>query len=106
MKGRCRVNAVKAIWKDGKIVPGGPVDWPDGSEVLIEPVVGPPGKIGIVESDWSDDPASIEDWESWILTLQPLEYTAEEEAAMAQFDEQTRLFNVEAVRRQFEAISG
>ena len=99
-KERCRMNPVKAIWKDGRIVPGEPVNWPDGCEVLIEPVFVPLGKIGIDESEWRDDPDSIADWESWIATLQPLEFSAAEESAIARFDQQMRQYNIEAVRRQ------
>ncbi|MFN0055591.1 MAG: hypothetical protein ACKV0T_25875 [Planctomycetales bacterium] len=101
-KGRCRVNAIRATWKNGQIVPDGPVDWPDGCEVLVEPVPGPLEKIGIDEADWRDDPNSLADWESWIATLEPLEYTDDEHAAFARFDEQMRRYNIEAVRRQME----
>ena len=99
------MNAVRAIWKDGKIVPANPVDWPDGCEVLIEPVAEPNVRIGINESDWRDDLDALADWASWLATLQPLEFTQDEEAAMARFDEQMRHYNIEAVRRQMEDLA-
>ncbi len=32
------MNAVSAIWTNGRILPSEPVDWPDGSELLVEPL--------------------------------------------------------------------
>ena len=31
------MHAIKAIWKDGQILPSEPVDWPEGSELIVEP---------------------------------------------------------------------
>ena len=96
------MNAVKAVWKDGKIVPDGPVDWPEGCKVLVEPVSNALGMVGIEEAEWRDDPDSIADWESWIATVQPLEYSPDEESAIARFNEKMRCYNIEAVRRQMD----
>jgi len=41
------MNAVKATWTNGRILPGEPVDWPDGSELVVEPVG---SKIGLDEA--------------------------------------------------------
>jgi hypothetical protein len=35
---RVIMNAIKATWRDGQIVPQGPVDWPDGTELRVEPL--------------------------------------------------------------------
>ena len=59
-----------------------------------------PAKIGLDESEWRDDPAALAEWEAWIKTVEPLEYTPAEAAAFAAFDEQMRRYNLEAVRRQ------
>jgi hypothetical protein len=59
-------------------------------------------KIGIDESEWRDDLASLSDWDAWIKTIEPLEFTPEEQAAFARFDEAMRHYNIEAVRRQME----
>ncbi len=56
--------------------------------------------VGLDESKWRDDPASLAGWESCIKTIEPLEYTPEEEAAFARFNEGVRRYNIEAVRRQ------
>jgi hypothetical protein len=99
------MNAIKATWKGGRIVPAEPVDWSEGCEVVVEPVPVAASKIGLDESEWQDDPASRADWDAWIRTIEPLEFTAEEEAKFAQFDAQMRQYNIEAVRRQMEGRS-
>ena len=93
------MNAIKAIWTNGQIVPAEPVDWPEGSVLLVEPMV-PSEKIGLDESDWRDDAEALADWEAWIRTIEPLEYTDEERAEMARYNEAFRRYNLEAVRKQ------
>jgi hypothetical protein len=31
------MEAIHATWKNGQIVPDGPVDWPDGCRPMVEP---------------------------------------------------------------------
>jgi hypothetical protein len=93
------MNAIKAIWTNGQILPAEPVDWPEGSELLVEPVI-PMEKIGLDETDWHDDAAALADWEAWIKTIEPLELTEEEIDSMARFREEFRRHNIEAVRKQ------
>jgi hypothetical protein len=96
------MSAIKGIFKGGRLELKAPPDWPDGTEVLIEPTAAPPEKIGLDESEWRDDAACLADWEAWIKTIEPLEFTPEEAARMAEFDEQMRQYNIEAVRRQMQ----
>ncbi len=93
------MNSIRATWKNGQIIPSEPVDWPDGSELLVEPVP-TSEKIGLDESEWRDDAAALADWEQWIKTIEPLELTDEERASMARYREEFRHFNIEAVRKQ------
>jgi hypothetical protein len=82
------MNAIKATWRDGRIIPLDPVDWPDGTELLVEPV--PDGQtIGIREEDWPTTPEAIEEWLRWYDSLEPLIFTPEEEAAL-EADRQAR----------------
>ncbi len=94
------MNAIKATVVHGRVELKAPPDWPDGTEVLIEPTMAPDRKIGIDESEWRDDPESLADWEAWINTIEPFEFTADEANRIADFAEQMRQYNVEAVRRQ------
>jgi hypothetical protein len=69
-----------AIWKDGQIVPTQPVDWPDGTALAVEPIEEP--QEAELEGDlMGDDPSSIARWLAWYDSLEPLIFTAEEEAA-------------------------
>ncbi len=94
------MDAIKATIRSGRLELQAPPDWPDGTEVLIEPMNPLREKIGIDESEWRDDPASLADWDAWLTTIEPLEFTPEEAQKMADFDERMRQYNIEAVSRQ------
>jgi hypothetical protein len=95
------MNAIRATWIKGQIVPAEPIDWPEGSELLVEPV--PAGeKIGLTEEEWRDDPQSIAEWVAWVDTIKPLILSDEERADMERYRAEHRRFNIEAVRRQME----
>jgi hypothetical protein len=99
------MNAIKATWTNGKIVPAEPVDWPEGSQLLVEPV-GPSEKIGLDEADWRDSPEALSDWEAWIKAIEPLEYTEQERAELERYREDFRRYNLEAVRKQMGLENG
>ena len=65
------MNAIKATWTNGQIVPRERVDWPEGSELLVEPVSSSE-KIGVDESEWRGGPESIAEWIAWVDTIQPM----------------------------------
>jgi hypothetical protein len=96
------VNAVKATWTNGQILPGEPVNWPEGSELVVEPVDTHGDKTGLDESEWTDDSAAMNDWDSWLTTIEPLVLTPNERAAFAAFEAKMREHNLDAVRRQME----
>src|SRR5437870_2141407 len=74
------MKAIHAIWKDGRIVPTQPVDWPEGTALVVEPVDEP--RAAEPEGDLlGDAPESIARWLAWYDTLEPLIFTPEEEAA-------------------------
>jgi hypothetical protein len=98
---RIYMNAIKATWKGGQILPCEPVNWPEGCDLVVEPLPTAATKIGLDESEWRDDPASLADWEAWIR-FEPLEITPEEAERFARFNDEMRRYNLEAVRRQME----
>ena len=71
---RTSVNAIKATVRSGRLEVRTPPDWPEGTDVTIEPMRVAAEQIGIDESEWRDDPASLADWEAWIQTIEPLEF--------------------------------
>ena len=100
------MNAVKAMWTNGRIVPGEPVDWPDGSELVVEPVAMNGEKVGLDESEWRDNPTELAEWDSWLCTIEQRVLTDDERAAFAAYEQKARLHNLEAVRRQMAAEDG
>ena len=97
------MHAIKATWINGKIVPGEPVDWPEGSELRVEPLVSS-DKIGLDESEWPDDAQSIAEWIAWVDTIEPLVLSDEERAEMDRYRAEHRRFNIEAVRQQMQLM--
>ena len=95
------MNTITGTFQGGRVVPDAPVDWPDGTKVEINRA-NESAKIGIDESEWRDDAEALADWDAWIKTVEPLEFTPQEEAEMKAFDAKMRAFNIEAVRRQME----
>src|SRR4051812_13967026 len=94
------MKAIKATWRDGRIVPSEPVDWPEGSELVVEPAPGGAEKIGLDESEWRDDPEAVAEFEAWVHTIEPLLLSDEERALRIKFAEEMGRYNLEAVRRQ------
>jgi hypothetical protein len=98
------MNAIRATWTHGQIVPAEPVDWPEGAQLLVEPV--PAGeKIGLAEEEWRDDPAAIADWEAWIETIEPMIWAEGELEEYERYREEVRRFNIEAVRKQMDQMT-
>ncbi len=93
------MNAIKAVWTQGRILPSEPVNWPEGSELLIEPLPSME-RIGLDEADWRDGPAAQADWDAWIRTLEPAQLSAAERESLERFQDEQRRFNLAAVRRQ------
>jgi len=73
------MNAIKGIVKNGQILFNEPMDWPDGTEVIVEPVAGE-GTAGMTEEEQGDDPESVARWIEEFDAIPPLQMTPEEEA--------------------------
>ena len=86
------MDAARAVWKDGQVVLDGPVDWPDGSKLLIEPAAGPGEAIGVCDDDWSNAPEAVARWLRWYESLEPLIFTPEEEAGFAAWRQERKKY--------------
>jgi hypothetical protein len=73
------MNAIKGTFKNGEIVLNEPANWPEGTQVLVEPVPRPEVN-GMTEAEQGDDPESLARWLRWYDSLEPLLMTPEEEA--------------------------
>jgi hypothetical protein len=98
--------AIRATWTNGQIVPAEAVDWPEGSQLMVEPVRTCDEKIGITEDEWRDDAAAIADWEAWIGTIEPMIWAEGEREEYEQYREKFRQFNIKAVAGQMEQFNG
>jgi hypothetical protein len=96
------MNTIRATWRDGKIVPDGPVDWPEGCRLLIESDPEAPEPIGVREEEWSNSPEAIADWLAWYDSLEPLVFTPEEEADMAAWRQKVKEYTITKMRERFE----
>ncbi len=74
------MTVLRAVVKDGKIELEAPGDWPEGTEVRIEPIPAS-GSVGIRDEDWPDTPEGIARHVALMDRIEPLEMTAEEEAS-------------------------
>jgi hypothetical protein len=88
------MNPIKALWTNGQIVPSEPVDWPEGSELLVEPIPASE-KIGLDESEWEDSPEALADWEAWLPTIEPMIWAEGEREEYERFREGLRQFNID-----------
>ena len=65
------MGAIKATWTNGQILPLEPVDWPEGSDLLVEPLASSE-KVGMDESEWRDNPESIAEWIAAVEKIEPM----------------------------------
>jgi hypothetical protein len=70
------VRPILAIWKDGRIVPTRPVDWPEGTNLNVKPIE---PTFGVEEDLQGDDPDSIARWIATFDALPPLQLSEAEE---------------------------
>lgn len=100
------MNSIKATWTNGQILPAEPVDWPEGSQLVVAPISPADVRIGLTEDEWHDDPQSIAAWIAAVEQIEPLIWQDGEQEAYERFRAEHRQYNTEAVRRQMEAAPG
>jgi hypothetical protein len=77
------MNAIKGMVKNGQILFSDPLEWPDGTEVMVEPMSAK-GMFGLNEADWPTDAEGIARHLALMDRIEPLDMTPEEEAAWEQ----------------------
>ncbi len=98
------MDAIRGIWKDGHVVLDGPVDWPEGARLVIEPEASQGEPIGVREEDWSNTPEAIAAWLQWYDSLQPLNFTPEEEADIAAWRQKVKEYTIAHMHRDTEGL--
>jgi hypothetical protein len=101
------MNAIKATVKGGRLELEVPPEWPDGTEVIVQPLVRE-DRLGVREEDWPDTPEAIAEWLAWYDALEPLIFTEEERAAwetarreQKEFEKATFAERAEKLRRMW-----
>jgi hypothetical protein len=95
------MKAITATWKNGQVLPDEVADWPEGCRLRIEPV-DQQESISMREEDWSTEPEAIADWLAWYDSLEPLEFTAEEEADLAAWRRKAKEFSIAKMNKSVE----
>ena len=96
------MNVLKATWTDGRVVLDGPADWPDGRRLEVREDA-PFGITFLSEAEQGDDPVAVERWLAELRATPPVPVDEAAKTAWRAWEQQVAAFNVEAVRRQFEA---
>ncbi len=99
------MEVIRATWKDGQIVPDGPVDWPEGCRLIIEPETVETGVVRMREEDWSTSPEAVTDWLAWYDSLEPLEFTPEEQADLAEWRQKVKEYTIANMHKGIEGLS-
>jgi predicted DNA-binding antitoxin AbrB/MazE fold protein len=93
---------VFGTYENGSVKLDAPVDWSEGSRVVVQPTEPEGERIGMREEDWPTDPEGIANLLARMDALEPLELTADDEAGIAAARKAVRDYTIEAVRRQME----
>ena len=99
------MEVIRATWKNGRIVPDGPVDWPEGCRLVVEPEIAEARPIGVCEEDWSDAPEAVAEWLAWYDSLEPLEITPEEQADLAEWRQKVKEYTIANMYEGIEGLS-
>jgi hypothetical protein len=96
------VNSIKATWTNGQIVPAQPVDWPEGSQLVVAPISPEVAQIGLTEDEWHDDPEAVAAWTAAVEKIEPLIWLEGEREEYERFRAAQRQFNIDVVRDQMQ----
>jgi hypothetical protein len=97
------MNSVKGIWKNGQILLKGPADWPEGTQLLVEPICQEEA-IGIREEDWPETPEARAEWRRWYDSLEPLEFTKEEQGRIASWRREIKEYTIANMHKGIEDV--
>jgi hypothetical protein len=87
------MSAIRGKYVNGTVVLETPTDWPNGMEVIVEPL--PAGdSIGMREEDWPTTPEGIAALLARMDQIEPLEMTPEEEAHIAAWRQKTKEYTI------------
>ncbi len=107
------MTPIAATVHNGRVEVATP-DWPEGCEVLIQPLdksgvddfqrQNGPQAFGIQEGDWRTDAADKEAWLRWYDSLEPLILTPEEEGDVAAWRQQVKAHTIANMDQRIEEL--
>jgi hypothetical protein len=92
------MNAIHGTFKNGRVELDNPADWPEGCRLCIAPVP------EAAEEEAPETPQQIEEWLRWYKGLEPLEFTAEEEAELAAWRQKTKEYEISQAQQRHEEL--
>ena len=98
------MEAIRATWKNGQIVPDTPVDWPEGCRLRVEPDTEQAETSEMREEAWSNTPEAIADWLAWYDSLEPLIFTPDERADLAAWRRQVKEYTIANMHKDIEGL--
>ncbi len=97
------MKTIEATFRNGQIIPDEMADWPEGCRLRIEPVA--TERAGeMTGDDAAETPEQIDDWLRWYHSLEPLEFTPEEEAALADWRQKVREYEQARAQERTEGL--
>ena len=99
------MTTIKATVRNGRVEVKAPVDWPEGTEVIVQPVANEE-TFGIREEDWPESPQALAEWLQWYDTLEPLVFTEEERAAWEAARRQQKEFEKATFAERADQLRG
>jgi hypothetical protein len=91
--------SIDGTFTKGQVVLDGLPDWPEGCRLHIEPVLAEPS-----DNDAPESPEEIEEWLRWYRSLEPLEFTPEEEAELASRRQKRKVYTIAKTQQRIEDL--
>lgn len=98
------MNAAKAKYENGRVVLAEPVDWPEGLDVIVEPLS--QSTLGIPDDQWPTDPQGIAALLVRMDQVAPVWLTAEEEAVWEAALQAQKEYDKARFQERGEELSG
>ena len=103
------MDQITGEFRDGTVSLHGPVDWPDGTPLVIARAadaerVDVLSDYGIDESEWPTTPQGIQELVEWFDGLKPLDLSEEEQAKIEAERLKAKAENIEMMKENWKKV--